>query len=549
MKKLLPTILIFLSIYSFLAQETEPPISLNWPITPQERLVLPTIDLSLIKKEDSINDLDKTIPWRYGILRPIALNTQNSGLWTTLPNGDKVWRLAITSPGAVNLSLNFNTFNLPTGSTLQLYNGSKDDFSKVYNPSNNRNSNTLGSWFLEGNTIVVQYYQSSLTSTIPQLEIGSLIHGYRMGLLDPILEAERGLEDSGDCNYDVNCSVGSDFEDKKNILKKAVALLNLGNGTLCTATLLNNTLEDKTPYLLTANHCLQNSNPDLWSVRFNWVSPTPVCGGEEGSLDIQTNFTISGATPRAHNTTSDFALVELVNPIPDSWDLVFAGWDRTDAIPLYQVGIHHPQGDIMKICRDNDPMVKEIANGTKTWLIKGASAGNGNGWDLGITESGSSGSALFNDKGHLIGQLYAGLAACNGENTNNEFDLYGRFAISWQEGTNETRRLKDWLDPNNTNVTILGHLENSLSIGEFIFEGQLSVYPNPASSFIMVMNSQYPNLSYQLFDSVGRQMQAGAIPNTENRIEVQSLNEGIYFLVLFDEDSSNSITKKLIIKK
>ena len=31
--------------------------------------------------------------------------------------------------------------------------------------------------------------------------------------------------------------------------------------------------------------------------------------------------------------------------------------------------------------------------------------GNGNGWDLGVTEGGSSGSALFDGNGRIIGQL------------------------------------------------------------------------------------------------------------------------------------------------
>src|SRR5690606_10068608 len=97
------------------------------------------------------------------------------------------------------------------------------------------------------------------------------------------------------------------------LVKKAVALLNLGNGYLCSASLVNNTANDKTPFLLTANHCLQNSDPAMWTIRFNWVSPAPVCGTGEDSGDLQTNFTISGAELKASNSLSDFALVQLID--------------------------------------------------------------------------------------------------------------------------------------------------------------------------------------------------------------------------------------------
>ena len=43
----------------------------------------------------------------------------------------------------------------------------------------------------------------------------------------------------------------------------------------------------------------------------------------------------------------------------------------------------------MKICRDDSGAVKENANGTEVWLVGGVSVGQGDGWELGTTESGS----------------------------------------------------------------------------------------------------------------------------------------------------------------
>lgn len=524
------------------------PIGWNFPLDDVTTIELPILNLEDIVAEDQINDLDKTLPWRYGVVREIHLNLLESATPLELSNGSKIWRIAIQSPEALNLSVNFDRFSLPEGATLQFYNASKTDASKLYDMGSNRVSKVLGSWFVEGDTIVIEYYQPSGSSiSNAELVIGNVIHGYRLGKVHQFLEG-RGLEDSGDCNYDVNCSVGSDFEAKKDMVKRAVALLNLGNGKLCSASLVNNALQDKTPFLLTANHCLQDSDPALWSVRFNWMSPGPICGEVGETEDIQSNFTMSGTQLRAHNSTSDFALVQLYNPIPSSWDVVFAGWDRSDETPSYQVGIHHPNGDIMKVCRDNDPAGKDVANGTNVWLIKGTSSGNGNGWDIGTTESGSSGSPLFDDQGKIIGQLYAGLSACNGTESNADFDLYGRFAVSW-EGIQAGNALKYWLDPLDTGIQQMGSMENALSIDDFEIEAQLMVFPNPASEYITILNTQYPHLSYRFYSILGQELQLGDMSNSQNLLDVRHFEEGIYFLYLFDEDSQKSITKKIIIKR
>jgi hypothetical protein len=65
----------------------------------------------------------------------------------------------------------------------------------------------------------------------------------------------------------------------------------------------------------------------------------------------------------------------------------------------------------------------------------------------------------------------------------------------------------------------------------------------------MVMNTQYPNLIYRFYDVQGRKVQFGNLSNSENRINVSGMEEGIYFLHLIDEDTQKDITKKIIIDK
>jgi hypothetical protein len=510
---------------------------------------LPPLDLEEVIQQDSINDLDKSLPWRYGISRTVELDMSQGGEWTELPNIGRIWRAAIKSSDAINLSINFKNFHIPEGATLHLYNEDRSDISKTYSSAQNRQNKQVASWYIVGDLIWIEYFVPRYVTEEAQLEIGSIIHGYRLGRIRQHFQNTRGLNDSGDCNYDVNCSIGEDFDDIKDVIKKSVALLTLGNGYLCSASLMNNTRNDKTPFLLTANHCLEISDPAYWTVRFNWMSPNPICGTGEDSDDLQTNFTMSGAELKANNELSDFALVEMFSSIPGSWDIAFAGWDNTDIDPEFEVGIHHPNGDMMKICRDDSGAVKENANGTEVWLIGGVSVGTGNGWEYGTTESGSSGSPLFDQDGRVIGQLYAGQSFCDGLQNNNDYDIYGRFGVSWNSGASQQTRLKDWLDPISSGATTLETIQNILNVTDNEFAGTLEIYPNPATSHITVMNNKYPNLSYTIFNLLGQKLKEGSLSNTENMLSVESFNDGIYFLYLVDNDSESSITKKIIVGK
>ncbi|TDI74576.1 MAG: secretion system protein Por, partial [Bacteroidetes bacterium] len=210
MKRLLLLLLLFIPFVSTFSQETneKDPVSWNLNLEMVDPILLPPLNLELIRQEDKINDLDKSLPWRYGVTRSIKLNLRNNGVWSTLENGDRVWRIAIKSPEAINMSVNFIDFHLPVGARLHLYNGDRTDISKTYSHQNNRSSKVLGSWFVTGDEIWVEYFEPSYAAGVVELEIESIIHGYRMGRISLWVDRTGGLNDSGDCNYDVNCFVG-----------------------------------------------------------------------------------------------------------------------------------------------------------------------------------------------------------------------------------------------------------------------------------------------------------------------------------------------------
>ena len=460
--------LLFITLSSFGQVTNEGnPISWDLNLSSEEIAVktLPEFDMNQVKAEDEINDEKPDFPWRFGYTHSVDFGLED-GSWTELENGDRIWRLLVSSPGALSLNFIFDDFYIPEGGKLYLYSDDKEELLGAYTSIQNQDSAILGTWLVSGDKVWLEYYEPSNVLNQGRLNIAKATHGYR----NASNRNSKGLNDSGDCNLDVNCSIGDDWEDLKNHNKKSVALIIMG-GSVCTGALINNTENDGTPYFLTANHCY-GGDEATWAFRFGWISPTNVCATTANSQNGPTNMTVSGSTLKSRSSSSDFALVQINSSIPSSWDRVYAGWDRTDNTPEFQVGIHHPSGDVMKVCRDNNPALSTFYNGASVWEINDATGG----WEIGVTEGGSSGSPLFDQSGKIIGQLYAGTAACSGTVDNNGWDVYGRLGVSWAGNGSSTTRLSDWLDPNGTNPT---YIESYPAFETFSVDGGITSIDSP----------------------------------------------------------------------
>ncbi len=410
------------------------------PVEEVELKIMGAFDLQQLIYEDSINDHNKIGPWRFGHSFEVDYNTSNSGVWEVIPGNGRIWRLRIKSENALSLNLLLENYHVSDqGGYLAIY--SKENERKIlyYTENNNLDHGKLGTELVYGEEMIVELYEPNSNLGLSSLTITNIIHGYRS--LDTYAQnLSRALNSSGDCNIDILCPEGNGWE----LQAKSVAMIVVNGNGACTGALINNTQNDGTPYFLTANHC--GTDPSNWAFRFNWDSPNPSCATTTPSTDGPTNMqTSNGGVFRAANAGSDFFLLEISNPPPASWDIYYSGWDRTDAIPDSVIGIHHPAGDVKKICKYYDPPTQTVFN-----------AGGGNAecweipdWTMGVTEGGSSGSPLFDENHRIIGQLYGGSAACDGTNTtvdNGQPDYYGRFGISW-DGNSSAERLKDWLDP------------------------------------------------------------------------------------------------------
>lgn len=449
--------LSFLSLISFaqeIPEDVKPP---SWNIEDFPEVKphkLASFDLKKLQNEDKINDKNKAKPWRFGHDIYVDHDFNDVGLWTILENGDRIWRMSYTSENAYSINFLFDVFKIPVGAKLYVYNDKKTDLLRPFTHHNNNPEEVLGTWLVQGNHAYIEYYQPAQVVGEAKITIGSVVHGYRTAET-----FQKGLNDSGDCNQDVDCDItpASDpFElnTRKEEVKKAAGILVTGGQGFCSGTLINNTNNDGTPYFITANHC--SGGEGSWAFRFNWRSPNPSCSTTVPSTNGSFDQTVSGAILRANSSESDTELVEITDAsfFNNNPDVVWSGWNRsTTQLPAVNFGIHHPNGDIQKTCRDDQGATRVVSpfNGNpaaKMWLIAD--------WDLGVTSQGSSGSALFNEEGHLIGVLSGGGAQCSGTNDNGLSDIYGRFGIAWDFGSSSSSRLKEWLDPSDSGVEVIG---------------------------------------------------------------------------------------------
>lgn len=547
MKDVISKMIMFLTAIllsgSVISQVTNEGVPLSWDLENKNNtnaIEMQAIDFVQLAGEDRQNDLDKGIPYRFGHEFETNLGLDNSGVWDNLPNGDRIWRINILSQGAKTLNFVFDQYWLPIGAKVYLYSDDRQNMIGAYTNVMNQPEEKLGTWLVDGDNIWVEYLEPANVIGQGKLNIGTVVHGYRSITKSSVLN--RDLNDSGDCNLDVDCTIGADFDPKKDLLKHSVALV-IGVSSVCTGTLMNNTALDKAAYFIYANHCMFVAATA--SFRFNWISPTLVCAAAGTSTTSDFNTT-SGATLLATARVSDYRFYRITGGLDPTWNLEWSGWDRTDVAPGYQVGIHHPSGDIMKVSRNNSGLIKETsgANPQDFWTI--SDQNDETGWEIGVTQPGSSGSGLFNPAGQLIGTLCCGTADCTGITNNGGSDSYGRFATSWTNGN-----LAQWLDPMGSGATTLLALSEELFIAsETSLDNNLSIYPNPSTGIVNIRINGVSNndLEYTVYSIDGRKVSSRNF-SSNSIINMESQSNGIYFIIIIDNLTSNVVTKKVIIKK
>ncbi len=388
---------------------------------PGERFHLPRPQSVRLPRLDS-GDLDKvsvkTGAGELGVHRSLEETTLPvAGAWIVSPDGSRVWRLALSSEGAVAVRVHFTGFSVGEG---RVWVGDKS-----YTGLGPWGTGDFWSPVVFSDTAVVEYEPASPDAAVDSVPFTILeISHLWSAPAEPVEAALTPLAQAGSCQLDVSC-----YPEWAGTAPSVALIVFESQGATyeCSGTLLNTRDNSFTPYFLTAAHCVE-SNSVAHTVEAFWLYQSSTCNGP--APDINRASSVLGATQVRrygdfNDPRGDFNLLLLAD-VPDG--VVFSGWDPNPTSTGVSVaGIHHPEGEYTRITFGTtvgfDPY-----GASDAYLIVRETDGR--------TESGSSGSGLFTEPNLLVGSLSFGpviersTTACQ---VNPYYSGYARFSALYPE--------------------------------------------------------------------------------------------------------------------
>jgi len=501
------------------------PFSFSHHTSEPESIMLQQIDL--IKNSPEENKSCSALEFARFLPLSVSLNDDN---WQIFPgdNGATIYRLSIKSPGALAIGAYFNDFYLPPGSRLFIYSPDKKQLIGAFTSQNNHSSGLFATEYVIGDQLIIEYEEPLAAQGQGHFNISEILHAYRN---IPSYEMEKGFGGSGSCEVNVNCPEGNGSRNQRDAVLRL--LIKKGkSGTWCTGSLVNNTSEDRTPYVITADHCGKNTtsaDQEQWLFYFNYQS-----WGCENPVTEPTHKTMQGCTLIAASSNasiqgSDFYMVQLLQDIPDSYHPYFLGWNRDGLSSDRGYTIHHPQGDIKKISKYTQALQDaSYAQGLPNayWEVVWSETSSG----YGVTEPGSSGSPLFDNEGYLIGTLTGGGASCSAQTAP---DYYGKFSEHWDaNGSNQDEQLMPWLDPANTGVNKMNGVYLGIDEQKMVADRLFTPGTNPVISDLkIILNEKYYNFHIQINDMRGNLIREYDVAGKDSfNISMSNLAKGVYLL-------------------
>lgn len=392
---------------------------------------LPAVTENIVASETSKSTRCKAL--RFAIPHDGTWSTDNAGYWSSGDNDLRIWRCTFHSSGAYSMSVIFDRFAMSPGTSVFVFTPDRNYVLGAYTAAEVSPQGTLTLPPLPGEYITVE-------ADVPGQEPdGKLVIGrVASGFMDvfPSLKESDSPSSSGTCNVDINCTDGAAWQFEK----RGVCKLLINGDKLCSGMLVNTTVSDGRPYLLTAGHCIDSATEALRTV-FIFNYERTECGLGTGV----SNQTVSGSELLATVAGLDFSLVKLYMPPPVSYKPVYLGWNIDTTNISSGVTIHHPAGDVKKISIDEQALTigdfGEDYDSNSHWKVAH--------WDTGDTEGGSSGAPLFDQNHKVIGTLTGGDATC----TFPYNDFFARIDRSWNDYPDSSNQLKYWLDPQGTGLT------------------------------------------------------------------------------------------------
>ncbi len=514
--------------------------------------MMPATNVEKLLNEDA-SVQEKSRPLRMGIGYKVDKTFDNAGRKDITEDGGTLWRAKFVSEGAVMTYLVLDKLNIPAEGKLFVY---SPDREQVYGPYTNADIQEVGAMETDniiGDELILEYYEPANAAFKGEINIAAVMHVYRdfLGVRDDS-KGPIGTAD-GNCHIDVVCpdAQGWNYPIKSVVCIGITAYVPSEGGYagfLCSGATVNNVRMDKTPYVLTADHCIESDNQ---THKFYFNYQTYDCGGNTGNYKVTNGGTIVARSNTTNSmAASDFALLKITGSLSVTFrdSIFFAGWDRSGASSVGS-GIHHPGGDWKKISFPQSisaPTTGQMAN--KYFVVHWKTNPN-----EGVTEQGSSGSPLFNANQLIIGTLTSGSSYCDyPQGTDN----YGRMSYHWtnNNNSNNNRKLQPWLDPDNTGVmylpgmkydgSVVGIQDHNLKATTF------DIYPNPAQDGFVTIQGEFMSEEAvcNVYNTMGQLVMSRTVTTDATfTLNVSSLENGVYFVELVG--SERNYKSKLVIAR
>ncbi len=362
-----------------------------------------------------------------------------AGAWEFTAEGTRVWRMAIHSPDASGIRVEFRNFSVGNG-RVWLH-----DDTHSAGPYTGRGIFDDGRFWsasIFSESIVLEYEPDpdAPDQEQPPFEIRTISHQAprhpSASARDMVADPLAGTKDpAAYCHLDPNCY--SEWKPAMSMVGQITFEID-GDEYLCSGALVSTRDNSFKPYYLTAGHCI-HSEDAARSVEAYWTYQTSSCSAQPPASRDSSAKSSVGAHLIDWGTMGDgdYSLI-LLKDVPSG--VTFSGWDISDpplTTPL--TGVHHPKGSWKRISfgervADSAEYVEEegVAPADKFLQVL---------WDKGRTEPGSSGSPLFSSPGVIVGTLSYGpfsptVSVCDMEPS---VDGYGRFSNAYQH-------LKDYFE-------------------------------------------------------------------------------------------------------
>lgn len=376
----------------------------------------------------------------------VHLRPDNSGIRFTSYDHMNVWRVGIRSRGAYSINILFSKFQLPEGAKVFVYNSDQTEILGSYTSENNTDLNLLPVQPIGGDEIIVEYQEPENAEFKGEIEIGEVNHDFR-GLFRAATEPRDPIQS---CHPNLVC-YPEDIQPGS-----GVVVLIINGNTYCTGSLINNTAENGTPYLITATHCMNRDyDPTFLANRkydlvagsivafFNYNAP--VCGTD---IRGNTQMTLASADSVLISERHDITLLKMKQVPPKEYQPYYLGWNVSQSPTAPFHGIHHPNGGIKKVAVDENSLAIASFLGDKYNMEPNAHWGV-QGWEVGSTEGGSSGSPLLDKDKRILGTLTGGESKCSSPRGP---DVYASLAKYWNVtgSLGNPNAINNYLDPTNS---------------------------------------------------------------------------------------------------